>query len=260
MAQRVLIGAVLALAISLGARRTRSLSVNGAIAATILGTLAAAAGWTWAALLIVYFVSSTALSRLGRAEKERRTASVVEKGGERDAAQVAANGGGFAIGALLALLQPDVRWLAFGVGSLAASAADTWATEIGTLFGGRPRSILTLEPLPPGLSGGVTAIGTLASAIGASFIAACGIALGLTPRLAMAVAIGGFFGAIVDSVLGAVAQERRWCAGCHSVTERVTHDCGCITIRQRGVSWLANDAVNFISGAAGGLLAAWMAR
>lgn len=260
MAQRILIGAVLALAISLAARRTRSLSVNGAIAATTLGTLAAAAGWTWAALLIVYFVSSAGLSRLGRAEKERRTASVVEKGGERDAAQVAANGGAFAIGALIALVQPDARWLALGVGSLAASAADTWATEIGTLFGGKPRSILTLEPLPPGLSGGITAIGTLASAIGASFIAGTALAFGLTPRLAMAVAIGGFFGALVDSVLGAIAQERRWCAVCRSVTERATHDCGCVTIRQRGISWMTNDVVNFISGVGGGLLAAWMAR
>src|SRR5690242_14236230 len=130
MVLRALIGALVALAIALVARRTRSLSVSGAVAATVLGTAAAAAGWMWAALLIVYFVSSTALSHLGGLEKELRTSSVVDKGGERDAAQVAANGGPFAIGALLSLLQPDTRWLALGVGSLAASAADTWATEI----------------------------------------------------------------------------------------------------------------------------------
>jgi uncharacterized protein (TIGR00297 family) len=260
MVQRALIGAVAALAIALAARRTRSLSVSGALAATILGTLAAAAGWGWAALLIVYFVSSTALSHLGRVEKERRTSSIVGKGGERDAVQVAANGGAFAVAALLAVLQPDARWVALGIGSLAASAADTWATEIGILFGGRPRSILTFEPLAPGLSGGITAIGTLASAAGASFIVAAALALGLMTNPAIAAALGGFGGALVDSLLGAVAQERRWCAACRSVTERAMHDCGCVTTRQRGLSWMTNDVVNFISAAAGGLLATWMAR
>jgi uncharacterized protein (TIGR00297 family) len=260
MVQRTLIGALVALVIALVARQTRSLSAGGAIAATVLGTIAAAAGWMWAVLLIVYFVSSTALSHLGGGEKERRTSSVVDKGGERDAAQVAANGGPFAIGALLSLLHPDTRWLALGVGSLAASAADTWATEIGTLCGGQPRSILTFEPLAPGLSGGITAIGTLASVVGAMFVVLAADALGLTRTTAIGPALGGVVGSLVDSLLGAVAQERRWCVACGSATERATHDCGCVTRRQRGLGWMTNDVVNFISGAAGGLLAAWMAR
>src|SRR5476651_2374934 len=130
---RVIVGAALAAAIAFAARRMRSLAIDGAIAAALVGTAAVAAGWNWGALLIIYYVSSTALSRIGRTEKERRTASILAKGGERDAVQVLANGAMFAGAALAMIVQPNAHWMALGVGSFAASAADTWATEVGTL-------------------------------------------------------------------------------------------------------------------------------
>ena len=77
--------------------------MEGAIAATVVGWAAVAAGWGWGAMLIVYFVASTLVSRAGRAAKHRRTASIVAKGGERDAVQVLANGGVFAVGAVAML-------------------------------------------------------------------------------------------------------------------------------------------------------------
>src|SRR5690242_1724446 len=100
MLTHALMGLIAAGAISLAARSARSLTTTGAIAATVVGTLAVTVGWNWGALLILYFVSSTVLSRLGRAEKERRTSAVVAKGGERDAIQVLANGGVFAAAAV----------------------------------------------------------------------------------------------------------------------------------------------------------------
>src|SRR3569833_1751003 len=133
MTTRIFAGAMLSLVIALVARRARSLSTSGAAAAVVVGTLAVAAGWSWGLLLILYFASSTLLSRIGKAEKERRTADVVEKGGERDAWQVFANGGVFAGAAVGSLVWPSPAWLALGAGALAASASDTWATEIGTL-------------------------------------------------------------------------------------------------------------------------------
>jgi uncharacterized protein (TIGR00297 family) len=260
MLQRTLIGGVLAVAIALAARRTRSLAASGALAAALLGTLAAAAGSAWAILLVVYFVSSSLLSHWGRVEKERRTASVVEKGGERDAAQVFANGGVFGFAALLMIVMPDARWLALGMGSLAASAADTWATEIGTLFGGTPRSITTFRRMPVGQSGGVSAVGTVAAVGAAAFVTLIAQLLGVLPEIRFAVLIGGVTGAVVDSLLGATLQSRRWCPRCDRATEREIHDCGTETRIRGGLRWLNNDVVNFLSTAAGGLLAAWMVR
>lgn len=257
---RALLGAALAAGVAFTARWTRSLSRGGAVAATLIGTIAAAGGWTWAILLILYFATSTLVSHWGRAAKERRTAAVVAKGGERDAMQVLANGGIFAIASLAMIARPDVRWLALGVGALAASAADTWATEIGTLFGGIPRSIISRRAIAPGMSGGVTPAGTFAAFLGAVFIAASAHLLGASNRVAAVAVVGGFAGAIVDSLLGATLQLRRWCPACARITERTIHDCGTPMQPYGGLRWLNNDAVNFICTATGGLLSAWMMR
>ena len=260
MIVRALAGLLLAALVSFLARAARSLTVGGAIAATVIGTVAVAAGWDWGALLILYFASSTALSRLGRSLKEQRTAPIVAKGGERDAVQVLANGATFAGAAIAMLVRPDARWIALGAGSLAAAAADTWATEIGTLYGGEPRSIFSGRRVPTGTSGGITPIGTLAAVSGAMCIAIVAKLLGATPAVARHVALGGVVGALLDSVLGASVQARRWCDVCGRETERMTHDCGTTTRHVRGWRWLDNDLVNFLSNAAGGLLAALLSR
>lgn len=260
MLTNVAAGLVLAAVISGPAWRARSLTLGGAVAATIVGTLAVAAGWSWGILLILYFISSTALSRVGRARKERRTSSVVAKGGERDAVQVLANGAVFSGAALATIVAPDAHWIALGAGALATSAADTWATEIGTLSRHDPRFILDGRTVPVGTSGAVSIEGTLAMFAGAAFIGVMMIGLGWTSGLALRVSLAGVFGAMVDTLLGATIQARRWCDVCARETERATHDCGTKTGSLRGFGWLDNDLVNFMSGLAGGLLAALLSR
>lgn len=254
---RCAIALAVALTIAGLARRARALSTDGAVAATIVGTLAVLAGWKWAILLVIYFASSTVLSRIGAKQKDARTSSVVEKGGERDGMQVLANGGVFALAATLAVLLPayDERWLALGLGALAASASDTWGTEIGTLHGGNPRSILGFGVIPVGMSGGVTLFGTVAAFAGAAFIALIAAALSWPLRLSIAVFVGGILGSTLDSVIGATLQQRRWCDRCQKPTERPVHDCGTSTRAVAGLTWLDNDVVNLVSGVAGGLLA-----
>jgi uncharacterized protein (TIGR00297 family) len=253
---RIGVGLGIALAIALVARRARSLTVGGAVAATIVGTLAVVAGWQWGVLLVIYFVSASALSRFGAAKKEQRTSSVVEKGGERDALQVLANGAAFAVAAALAVLAPGhaARWAALGIGALAASASDTWATEIGTLTGGTPRSILGFGPVPVGISGGVTLTGTIAALAGAAFVAVSALLLGWPVRITIASFVGGVVGSTLDSLLGATIQQRRWCDRCQRATERAIHDCGTPTRATGGLSWLTNDMVNLLCGISGGLV------
>lgn len=254
---RLAIAAAIALAISLLARRARSLDAGGAAVAAVTGTLALLAGWRWGVLLVVYFATASALSHYGAARKDARTSSVIAKGGARDAWQVLANGGVFAIAAALALALPpyEHRWLALGVGALAASASDTWGTEIGTLYGGVPRSIIDWSPVPVGMSGGVTVVGFLGAIAGAAFIALVSLALGWPLRVAMASVIGGILGSTLDSLLGATLQQRRWCDRCNRATERVIHDCGSATRQIGGLAALNNDSVNLLCGLAGGLLA-----
>jgi len=260
MVTRLVPGLALAAAISILAWRARSLTRGGALTAATVGTLAVAAGWNWGILLILYFISSSALSHIGRARKERRTASVVAKGGERDTVQVLANGAVFGAAALMMIIAPHVYWIALGAGSLATSAADTWATEIGTLSRRDPRFVLDGRRVPAGTSGAMSLEGTLAMFVGAAFVGMMMIVLGWTFPLAIRVAFAGIFGAIVDTLLGATLQVRRWCDPCARETECITHNCGAATRRLRGLAWLDNDLVNFSSALVGGLLAAVLSR
>src|SRR6476469_1486325 len=170
MIARAAAGALVAAAIAAIAWRAGSLSRSGAAAAFFVGTIAIAAGWAWGGLLILYFVSSSLLSRAGASLKAQRSGSVVEKAGARDAAQVLANGAVFALAALFQLVQPSELWLAAGAGALASSAADTWGTEIGMLTKSLPRMITTWRTVPTGTSGGVSAMGLGATVAGALFI------------------------------------------------------------------------------------------
>ena len=252
----------IALAIVLLARQAHALSLSGAGAAFIVGTLALAAGWRWGVLLVAYFVTSSALSGYRRATKEARVSGIVAKGGERDAVQVISNGGVFALSALLLLVHAIDQHTATAIasGALAASASDTWATEVGTLAPTPPRSIVSWQRVPPGSSGGVTLLGTLAALAGAGFVALTTYLVGWTPAVAGGAFAGGLAGSTVDSLLGATLQEKRWCDRCGRPTERTVHGCGQVTRRIGGIPSLRNDVVNLVCSAVGGLLAVTLAK
>jgi uncharacterized protein (TIGR00297 family) len=246
-----LLGVILAAVVALTALRARALTVSGAIAAFAIGaTVFATAGWRGAAVLFAFFLPSALLSRLGNARKKALTD--IGKHGPRDAWQVSANGGIAALCALLAIGGAAAYAAAFA-GAFAAAAGDTWGTELGTLSRGQPRSIVTMRPLATGLSGGVTAIGTLASVAGAAVVACIAALFGVASFVP--VAAGGIAGALIDSVLGATVQALRWCPTCKRECETNPHVCGTPTVRRRGIEWLENDAVNFAATLSGALVA-----
>ena len=98
---QIYIGFTLGILIAVLAWRAGALSTSGAWAAALTGGLVfGLGGLPWAALLLAFFISSSALSRLfGR--RKAGLAEKFSKGHRRDWAQVLANGG---LGALLALV------------------------------------------------------------------------------------------------------------------------------------------------------------
>ena len=255
MIARALAGFLLAGALAVAARFARSLSISGAIAALLIGTVTAIAGWSWAIILITFFLTSSALSRFKRAAREARIADVVEKGDERDAFQVFANGGVFAACSVVGAATGSVVWSAAALGALAGAVADTWATEIGSLFGGQPRSIVSFKRLPPGMSGGITAVGLGASVAGAGMLVGVAHLTGIQAN-PLAVFVGGIAGSLADSLIGATIQERRWCDPCSRSTERRMHSCGSTTRVVGGVAGARNDFVNVVCTMVGGAVAA----
>jgi uncharacterized protein (TIGR00297 family) len=261
-----------AAAVALTGYWARALSASGAIAACIVGgTILGFGGWAWAILLVLFFASSSVLSFFRRTDTSKLTASeTFDKGGRRDAAQVVANGG---VGALLALLSfftpPHLTAILFCAytGSLAAATADTWATEIGVLSRTQPRIITNMKPATPGTSGGVTWLGSGASAAGALIVSVAAALLVATPLFTLqaqhpgntvslfgAGLAGGIVGALADSLLGATVQASYICPRCDKPTESRVHKCGTPTRLARGMQWISNDVVNSAATLTGALV------
>ena len=248
MIHRASAGLAASIAVSVAGTRARALTPVGAVAAVAVGTaLITGTSWRGAATLGAFFTSSSALSRVGKPN------AVAAKGGRRDASQVLANGGVAALAALSAPLLGQSRATLLAAGALAAAAADTWATELGSLSPSAPRTLLTWRVTAPGTSGAVTPLGLLAAAGGALCVglaAVPGSASGVA-RLAVA----GVCGALVDSLLGATVQERRWCPACATPTEATRHSCGTATTVVGGIRGINNEVVNACCTLSGALLA-----
>lgn len=239
-----LLGVALAVGFGVAAWRVRSLDLSGTLAAGMLAwAVVAVGGAAWAVPIFAFFALASALSRLGRARK-RDAEALAEKGGRRDAGQVVANGG--VAGSLLAatVFADGTGLLYVGfLGALAAAAADTWATEIGTLVGGPTRRLGLGRRVPPGTSGGMSVGGTVGAVLGAASVAVTALPFGaLTASGAAAVAAAGVLGSVADTLLGATVQARfRLPSG--ETTERRALD-GTALPSAGGVAWLGNDAVN----------------
>ncbi len=213
---------MVACTVAIVAYRLRALTRSGAIAATIVGAVIVATGGWWPGLfLVVFFVTSSALSMYS---SNRLASSEQVRGKRRDAVQVMANGGVPAMCAVTSVLVDDRGpWLIAMISAVAGAAADPWATEIGRFSGARPRLITSLRVAPPGTSGAISAIGTAGSLAGALLIAlatASGTVFGwVVPGTSVWVLVGvvtaaGFACSIIDSVLDATVQAVYRCPAC----------------------------------------------
>jgi len=99
--------------------------------------------------------------------------------------------------------------LAAVAGSFAAALADTLGTEVGSLAGRRPVSLLSLAPVPPGTPGAVSLAGTAAGAAGALLVGALAWALGMvSPALVPAIGLAGVAGSLAESALADLSRRR----------------------------------------------------
>lgn len=261
---RILFGLLFSATIGLIAYRRRSLSRSGIAGAMVTGTTTfGMGGWPWGLSLIFFFVSSSVFSHFRARDKVNTANDKFSKGSRRDFAQVAANGGAATLLALSYGLAHShfLRkvYLMGYAGALATATADTWATELGVLSPQRPRLITTGKAVAPGTSGGITPLGTAAAASGALasgtvfwLLQRCQRSLATLPLITL---VCGLAGSMIDSFLGATVQAMYYCPHCQKETERRVHSCGTKTLPLRGITWLNNDAVNFIATLCGGLMA-----
>lgn len=268
MAIQLFLGFTLAALIGYLGYRRRALSRSGVVGAFITGGLLfGLGGLSGAALLLAFFISSSALSRFRESQKES-LAEKFSKGSQRDLGQALANGGAAAVCMVGWAITGDTIWWVACAAALAEANADTWATELGVLNKTPPRLITTGQTVEVGASGGVSLGGTAAALAGSLLIALVAfIAIRLDPNLQslisnsplllFIIALSGLAASLFDSLLGATVQAIYFCDQCQKETERhPTHRCGSFTHLIRGWKWLDNDWVNFLATTVGAALAA----
>ncbi|XP_006829614.2 protein PGR [Amborella trichopoda] len=262
---RVFVSVMLSAAIAIRALRRKSLDCSAAIIGFIVMSIHLATSYRFGALLLVFFFTSSLLTKLGE-EKKRSIDADFKEGGQRNWVQVLANSG---IASALVLFvghltgweeptlssegSPLVKCLIGGIiGHYACCNGDTWSSEVGMLSESQPRLITTFKSVPKGTNGAVTTTGLLAAAaagcvIGLTYLLVgffTGDYRGLKPLLVIPLSLlAGVFGSLIDSVLGATVQYSGIC----QVRKKVVGKKGPTVKRISGSAILDNNGVNFVS-------------
>ncbi|ABW02436.1 DUF92 domain-containing protein [Caldivirga maquilingensis] len=268
----LVIGLLASVALSIIAVKAKVIR-RGAIPQSVLvGTLVTLSGLPSVLLFILFLLYSTIVTRLGKEPKIKLGVAYDLEG--RGASQVAAVGFTPSVMAMVSAVTYAVNlttvakiFLISYVASLAATSADTWASEIGVLSRGNPFLVtMPKAKVTPGTSGAVTWLGELSSLAGSTAIALTYLALNVvfnnspnwvkfnwstvnpTIQLILLILALGYIGEVLDSLLGALTQPKYYCDRCGMVTEQEVHTCGGRTrlIYEPRIK-LSNEDVNLLT-------------
>lgn len=183
--------------------RMRVLNLGGGIAALFMaGLIAATCSLSYLVFPFVFLVLGAMMSKVSSAKDSS------DKQG-RDAHQVFANGLPAMICAAMFGYSENEYWLILFALSFSVALADTLSSEGGRIFGMKTVDILSFKEIEKGLSGGVSAAGTIMGFIGAMVMAIIGTMLFHWPlKVSLFVLLLGFVGMIIDSILGSKIQRK----------------------------------------------------
>ncbi len=225
----------------------KSVDLAGFITGLLIGTIFVIAGGFPAGLMLVtFFLLGSIFTKYKYKTKEYIGAAEL-KGGARTWKNVFAN----LFFPTLALASYSVSmWepaiIAF-LSSLSGALSDTLGSEIGVLSRRPPVMIHNLKEVPPGTSGAVSPLGTLASLLGSFIIPLEALSISMVDFHGFLTAsILGFFCSIIDSYLG-VLQVRYRCKSGDRIVEDPTLCYEDSPYMVSGMAWLNNHTVNLFS-------------
>ncbi|MBQ3596668.1 MAG: DUF92 domain-containing protein [Clostridia bacterium] len=220
-----------------------------AVAFCFLLLCAFCGGWSLMAMVAVLFVLNGLSSKVA-GHLHKKSPQTKKESNERSAWQILANSGVAAILAIAFYVTRERFFLFGAIAVIGEEFADSMASDFGRLSRRKPLDILRLKRMTTGLSGGVSLIGTAMALFGAVLAI-------LVPYLvlgkALPLEIGGlliglaFVGTLIDSMLGSGLQALFKCEVCNSLIENPVH-CQTDAVCVKGISWLDNSMVNFLSG------------
>ena len=212
---QMVISGVLSALLSVIAFRFRALTFWGAVASFFVGYIVGIFGSVeWLILLVSFTIVGLVITKMDLSDKVRN--DLIEDYGERSHRNVL----GVGLPACIIAILFSTSQIYFGkqydfaltiafICTLAVAAADTVASEIG-IRDKKVWLITTFERVKRGTDGGISVLGTLSSLVASAVTCVIGWLL-LCGDIDMYILVPitmGFFGNIVDSLLGATLESK----------------------------------------------------
>lgn len=216
--------------------RSRWLTTGGWITAVLLaGLIVLSFGPLHLIYPLTFLIIGSLLSKLNKGIAEFDDSS------GRTAKQVFANGGVGMLCCAFALILLMTELEILFILSFSIALSDTSSSELGRYFKGVTYDLLSMKKVTPGLSGGVSFLGTIGGLWGASILPILGYLTGMVDiKTGITLSVISFLGMILDSILGSTIQGKYKYDG----TIRETGDKSQLV---RGFHPIDNNLVNFIS-------------
>ncbi|GAB2210504.1 hypothetical protein Droror1_Dr00015771 [Drosera rotundifolia] len=256
--------------IAIRAYRKKSLNLSGAVAGFVVMVIHLAANVRYGAMLVAFFLTSSALTKRG-AERKRELDAGYKEGGQRNWIQVLSN-------SVIATILVATIWSLRGwvdscldsnesklitalvggiIGHYCCCSGDTWSSELGVLSDEQPRMITTFKVVRKGTNGAVTKTGLIAAAkagavIGLTYYLS-GLLVGVKCLFGEAAlkqlliiplsSLMGLCGSLIDSLLGATVQYSGYC----QLRKKVVGKPAPTVKKISGLDILDNNGVNLAS-------------
>ncbi|NJE55328.1 TIGR00297 family protein [Thermococcus sp. 21S9] len=209
MLERLITDVAVVAVLGVGSYKFGALDGKGAVSASLLGLAVIELGGIYPFLALLAFVVLGVLATKYRYDEKRKKGVAQSNGGVRSWGNVIGNGLAVVLFLLLEKLSMMDTFWAATFSAIATVNGDTLASELGKVFGRKPRLITNLKPARPGTNGAISLAGELFALLGCLVIAL--FALPLTAhktQMFLAVVLGGFIGVNLDSLIGATLENK----------------------------------------------------
>ena len=209
------------------AYRKEKIDKSAILATAICGFICLVAGGIkWIEPLILFFIVGNIFSHYKKTLK--RKLGVEQE--IRTWKNVFANGGAAIIFAWLYILFSYSVFLFGLIGAMACALADTSATELGQIYGKKPRLIKNLKRVPIGTPGAVSDEGFAFALLGSGIISSLLLFWGYPMIVFLICLFAGFFGSVIDSVFGCTIEKKGDVDTTHVINFLTTLAAGCLAI------------------------------
>ncbi|ASJ03544.1 hypothetical protein A3L09_09895 [Thermococcus profundus] len=204
-----LIGGTMMALMGFGAYKTKALDGKGSLFSVVFGLAVLYLGGLYPFLAMLAFLIMGVLATKHRFEDKVRLGFSSKNEKVRGIGNVLGNGFAVLIFLVVEMITRQDTFWAATFSAIATVNGDTLASELGKIYGKRPRLITNLRPVKPGTNGGISLEGEIFGLLGV--LAIIPFALPLTAYklpMTLAIIIGGLAGVNLDSLIGATLENR----------------------------------------------------